>query len=433
MLQLIWLMLIALHIGATGVWWWMMPGGFPSSATEFWINQFFPPLIVVVLLVALLARGKVGPAILPAVLAAIPTFWMAFAISSRLTFDASFESAWHLPFVAAFIVAVLWINNVRTRVTAWWLVPLLVIPAAIAGWALPGTQRAPEPSTTPAGAALAAAPSGLPDTRVIKLTKEAQLRAGEARLVVKRDKLIVNVQPLLAFADRSPDRCWVGLAPPGTSTATTRSLTARAKEGTGWRLQYKDESASSLAVSAARDGSVLLDASSRLDKPIFSHVNSATEVSVQGHTMLSIVFSPAPQTRIEAPSSTSAARFAYLDGNDGFHVVQATTRGRGPYTELAAGKLKRGEPLTVTLYDAGKAAVTVRLDDWSAQASTALSPTAGDGLPVNAIELVRGGDADTAPVLLTFSLAATSLGRGTASVGHAAGVYRNRVTVTPAP
>ena len=50
-------------------------------------------------------------------------------------------------------------------------------------------------------------------------------------------------------------------------------------------------------------------------------------------------------------------------------------------------------------------------------------------MPVNAIELVRGGDADTAPVLISFSLAATNIGRGTASVGHAAGVYRNRITV----
>ena len=83
----------------------------------------------------------------------------------------------------------------------------------------------------------------------------------------------------------------------------------------------------------------------------------------------------------------------------------------------------------LTLYDGDKAAFTVTLDGLVGAGLDALSPTAGDGLPVNAIELVRGGDADTTPGLITASLAATSLGRGTATVGHAAGVYRDRVTV----
>ena len=227
---------VALHIGAAGVWWWMMPGGFPSSATEFWVNQSIPPLIIAVLLTALVARGKVGPALLPPVLAAIPLFWMAFAISSRLTFDVSFESAWHLPFVAAFVVAVLWINNMRTRVIAKWLLPIILIPAALIGWALPGTQRAPEPSTTPTGAALPSAPPRPVDARVIKLTKDAQIRPGEARVVVKRDKMILNVQPMLRLRRSLARSLLAGLAPPGTSTATNRVLTGKAKEGTGWKL-----------------------------------------------------------------------------------------------------------------------------------------------------------------------------------------------------
>ena len=250
MMQVVWLLLLALHIGAAGVWWWMMPGGFPSTATEFWVNQAIPPVIMAVLLTALVARGKVGPALLPPVLAAIPLFWMAFAISARLTFDVSFESAWHLPFVAAFVMAVLWINRMRTRLVAKWLLPIIVIPAALAGWALPGTQRAPEPATTPTGTALPSAPAAPFDARVIKLSKDAQIRPGEARVVIKRDKMILNVQPMLSFTDRSPDRCWQALAPPGTSTATNRILSAKAKEGAGWKLYSKDEDVSVLGVTA---------------------------------------------------------------------------------------------------------------------------------------------------------------------------------------
>ncbi len=417
MLQLIWLLLLALHIGAAAVWWWLMPGG-----------SLWPPVIVALLATALIARGRLGEALLPPVLAALPLFWMAFAISSRLVFDVSFESAWHLPFVAAFGFGVLWIHKMRLRVTAWWLVPLIVIPAAIFGWVLPGTQRAPDPTTMPTGAAFGPPPSGMSDGRVIKLSKDAQVRPGEARVVVRHDKLVLNVLPLLNFADRSPDRCWTSLAPEGTTKPTNRIFAGRVRDGAGWKLYYKDEDMSVLGVSS-HDGVVELDASSRLPQPIFSHVNSSAEVAVSGHTKLTVAFSPAPDKHIELAVATGAARFAYLDANDTFHVMQATTRQRGPFTELASGPLKRGDPLVVTLYDGGKVAFTITLADWSAQASTALSPTAGSGIAVNAIELLRAGEPDSAPALITFSLADTSIGRGTMTVGHAAGVYRNRIRI----
>jgi hypothetical protein len=428
MLQLVWLLLLALHIGAAGVWWWLMPGGFPSSATEFWVNQFWPPVIVVLLVVALLARGKLGEALLPAALAAIPAFWLTFGLSARLTFDASFESAWHTPFVLAFGLAVLWIHKMRLRVRAWWLVPLFVIPAAIFGWALPGTQRAPEPSTTPTGASFAPPPPVLGDAKVIKLAKDAQVRPDEGRVVVKRDKMILNVLPFLSFTDRSPDRSWVSLAPEGTSKPTNRILAAKVRDGAGWKLYYKDEDGSVLGVTS-QGTTVQLDAASRIAKPIFSHLNAWAELAVSGHTKLTVSFSPVPDKRVELAAPTAAERFAYVDANDTFHIMQATTRQRGPFTEIASGRLKKGDPLVVTLYDGDKATFAVTLADWSAQASTALSPTAGAGIPVNAIELLRAGEPETAPALVTFSLASTSIGRGTQSVGHTAGVYRDRMTI----
>jgi hypothetical protein len=96
--------------------------------------------------------------------------------------------------------------------------------------------------------------------------------------------------------------------------------------------------------------------------------------------------------------------------------------------------MKRSDPLVLTIYDGDKAMFSVALEDWAAQAATQLSPTAGWGIPVNAIELVRGGDPETAPALISLSLAATAIGRGSQTVGHTAGVYRNRMTVRlPAP
>ena len=430
MIQLIWLTLLAVHTGAAAVWWWLMPGGFPGSSSEYWVNQVVPLIAVVVLLTALFARGRFNHIVLPAVLAAIPAFWMAFGISARLVFDDSFRSLWNLPFIGGAAVGGLWVHQFRLRLVAKWLVPLLVVPAILAGWSFPGSQRAPDPATTPVGAAFDKPPAGAAlDRKVIRLTKDAQVRPDDGRVVVRRDAMILNVQPMLSFANRSPDRCWTALAPEGTSTATSRIFVAKLHDGARFRLWYRDEDASVLDVSAARDGAVELDARSRLVHAVFAHVDTYAELTVSGHKKLTVAFSPLPQQRIEPAPATGAVRFAYLDAGDTLHIVQASQRQRGPFTELAAGRLKRGDPLVLTLYDGDKAAFSVTLDDWAAQASTQLSPTAGDGLPVNAIQMVRGGEPESAPVLITLTLADTSIGRGTQTVGHAPGVYRDRITV----
>jgi hypothetical protein len=311
-----------------------------------------------------------------------------------------------------------------------WLVPVTALAAIVAGWSFPGTQRAPDPATNPTGASFAAAPAGPSDQKVIKLTKEAQIRPGESRVVFKHDKVILTVQPLLDFANRSPDRCWTALAPEGESKATNRILAVKVHDGSKWSFWYKDEDASVLDVSANKDGSVLLDGLSRIPKAIFSHNNSSAELTLSGHKKLTVAFSPLGDRRFDVPVATGAARFGYVDAADTFHLMQAADRARGPFSELAAGKLKHGDPITLTIYDEDKPAFRVTLDDWSAQLSTQLSPTAGYGLPVNAITMARGGDAEATPVLISFTLADTSIGRGTATVGHTPGVYRNRVTVS---
>ncbi len=66
----------------------------------------------------------------------------------------------------------------------------------------------------------------------------------------------------------------------------------------------------------------------------------------------------------------------------------------------------------------------LELKDFSSEASTELSPTAGWGLPMNAIELWPTGGC-----LVVITLAGTSVGRGYDSVGHRAGTYRGRMLV----
>ena len=67
-------------------------------------------------------------------------------------------------------------------------------------------------------------------------------------------------------------------------------------------------------------------------------------------------------------------------------MVQATSGEKGLFHPLASGRLDRGQPLTITILDRDQPVASLTLLDWSSQASTELSPTAGWGLPQNAIE-----------------------------------------------
>jgi hypothetical protein len=127
------------------------------------------------------------------------------------------------------------------------------------------------------------------------------------------------------------------------------------------------------------------------------------------------------------------ARFAYLNAQQQFSVVEARSGEKGPFQPLAAGPLQRGEPLTLLLYEGDDIAASVTLDDWSTQLSTDLSPTAGWGVPMNAIEFFRLGENETDPIEIYLTLAGTSVGRGWDTVGHRAGMYRNRMRIELPP
>lgn len=51
-------------------------------------------------------------------------------------------------------------------------------------------------------------------------------------------------------------------------------------------------------------------------------------------------------------------------------------------------------------------------------------------MPQNAIQLLREGNAPDGAIVIHLVLAATGIGRGWDTVGHAPGVYRNRIDVS---
>ena len=123
------------------------------------------------------------------------------------------------------------------------------------------------------------------------------------------------------------------------------------------------------------------------------------------------------------------ARLAYLDSKQIFHVVEASSGEKGPFKTLQQGALNRDEPLQITIYSDGIPQCRITLKDWATQVSTQLSPTAGWGLPENSIEFSLTSDNRKNSGVIFFTLAATSVGRGWDSVGHASGRYRNRMDI----
>lgn len=251
-----------------------------------------------------------------------------------------------------------------------------------------------------------------------------------ATVVVRHEKLTLHIEPILTFVSTSPDRFWTLFSPDRPNPIRLDKL--RRWPG-GFAANYLSDFRSHLEVDTA-GAEVRINTVSELPQPIYSHLNSYANFYLYGDQPIAIAFSPRGERFAVLPSDYPIgrpARFACLKPNGRFEVVEASSGEKGPFNLLAVEELQREEPLTITLFDGEQPAFEIVLHDWSAQASTQLSPTAGWGMPENAIEFSLSDAGNVA--MISVTLAGTSVGRGWDSVGHAPGVYRNRMTVRVLP
>ncbi len=178
---------------------------------------------------------------------------------------------------------------------------------------------------------------------------------------------------------------------------------------------------------------VAVEAITRLDQPVYSHLNSFSDFEIRGHRRLSLRFSPCPGVPIEVRPSDypigRPVRFAFVDRDGFFKVAEGSSGEKGPFRILASGPLGPEQSLSITLCDQDRPVGRIALADWASQSDKNLSPTAGWGVPVNAIEFSLSGDSPSSPASIFVTLAGTSVGRGWDCVGHAAGTYRNRIAI----
>jgi hypothetical protein len=365
--------------------------------------------------------------------------WATAALTTLVLFPGS---GVRLAIVGAIGAAVLIRSSLRTHRpdpkspgTFAILVPLILI-----GVLLPWTQRAAPATTHPLNPELPTVPSssGQPSPpQWIPLGTRAQFMPETASLRLVHQGCTLFVDPLLTFHSRSPDRFWTLFAPRAFHGAPGRSLSAWQTHSNGIHTVYTGFGTDHVEAARTTNETVELTAFTRLADAVHSHLNTFTEVTITGHQQLSLRFSPCPDVPIEVrvmeyPRGLPA-RLAYLDSQGGFHVVQATSGEKGPFHPLASGRLDRGQPLTITVLDRDQPVASLTLLDWSSQASTELSPTAGWGLPQNAIDFSLSDPDPSSPAALFISLASTSVGRGFESVSHTPGTYRNRMRIQTGP
>jgi hypothetical protein len=271
----------------------------------------------------------------------------------------------------------------------------------------------------------------------VRLGKNLFVQTSDGSIAAPFGGLTIMLEPILTFSSQSPDGCPVVLVRPADRAGPSpRFLRARQNGDQSVSLSYDlaRQGPAFLSVTADRAGqSLTLEAISRLDRNIYSHLNSFCDLEIRGHRQLALEFSPCPSVPIEVRRFDypfgRPARFAFLDRFGDFRVVEAESGEKGPYRTLARGRLRRDEPLSITLLDAATPRAKVTLLDWALQVDTGLSPTAGWGVPANAIEFSLTGDAPQSPASIFITLAGTSVGRGWDCVAHAAGTYRNRIVI----
>jgi hypothetical protein len=428
---------LVLHAGAAVSVLMLLPRGFPLSHPRSFANVLVPCLVLCASLgTGVLLRAR--PRAATSSLAAYPAAWLGFALSTTLCFPVSGGLVARFAGAGALFLALGWVVWFRSFRPANALVlSLTALTGSVVGLVLPRTQRSPAPSTRPAPFAMTAPPPGTamsPAEVSVALTPNLRVQQEQGQVEMQLGKLRMVVDPFLEFQSRSPDGFWTVFS---EQRPQQRLLAHSTLHGSVLDLAY--EPAHQLRVEALATGALNIDATTFVERDVYSHLNSFTTLLLSGHQRLGLRFSACPGATIEITHADypvgAPASFAYLDENGTFRVVRAASAEKGPYTTLASGSLGRGASLGITFVELSatlaRALGELEFADWARELSTELSPTAGFGVPQNAIQFGLASTEAASQAYIVLSLASTGVGRGWDSVGHRAGHYRNRMAWRP--
>lgn len=429
-----WSVVLLLHAATAIAAWLLLPRGFAPMSARYVSNELGPPLLFSAA-ASLLVAGIVWPRAAAPLHAALPALWLALGISLWLVFPITGRRLGLTSIaVGLALCPFTWLSIRQGRRRG-----LALVAAAIgAAFAvvIVSCLKPPAPSTAPTEARparYAGEPAAPVDDRDVELTPSLRVNPSRSQVDLQLPGLMVTVWPRLELFDGSPDGFWTVFGHPTWRPAPASIVSREGKTLSAWQA----DGALALRVGDTGDGGASIEAWSELASPAWSHLGSYASVMVRGHTRLAARFSACPDALTELayvdPAGSSNARFATIDPSGAFRVLEAAAAEKGPFVELSRGQLDAGEPLVIELVEMGgdrsTRVLAIVLSDWSAQASTAPSPTAGYGVPMNAIELRLAGPEPSSAAWITTTLAGTGIGRGWDAVAHAPGRYVNHMTI----
>ncbi len=430
-LRALWLVLLASHGALAWFWSRAAPRAFPTDHLKFWANEVLPVALFIPCVVGTWAALVGRRHLLLICAAGVGPLWLAAALAGRLLFPVSLSLLFLLPLALGALATLAWLaaHAGEARFTWPWTIAFCLAAAsgAALGILFAFAQRAPLPQTRPLSAPMPSIPL-TPQPPASVAVRGARLDVWRASLSLPCGGRQLEIEPLLRFYGRSSDRFWVR----GPRQRPDLVPVAARRLGEAWQVKYSGTIERFLSVAPQSRG-FLVEGWARLETPLYSHLNAFATLRLRGASHPSLLFSAAPERPIDVLFAEypigAPQRQAWLEPTGTFRVTQASAAEKGPFRTLAEGPLARDAPLAITLLDAQTPLCRVILEDWPRQLSVDLSPTGGWGAPVNAVEFsLVSGD-----VMISFTLAGTSVGRGIDSTGHAAGVYRNRLRVEPIP
>lgn len=409
-----WTSVLSLGLCAFGasVTLWRRPTVFPPSHPLFWATTATVVALWLVTVVSFAAALRAWPRLSFAMGLVPGVLLMSGSVAGRFVFPMT-EGTY---FGAPFSVGLLWVVTAYRAFRELGARQRLAVVAASMVWvplgAVQSMARAPpEVGTAPLLAELPA--SGARELEGVTVT-------GDGHVQVACGRGVMTIGTLLRFQDASDDGFW-----PITRTPTVlRAMEPPALDGPLRRASLSLERI---------DGGVLIGAATLVPKKTASHLSRYSDVTVTGLTAPSLRFDVTgavelPLLPFDYPKGRPA-HFAALTPEGELVAWRGTSAEKGPFVELARGKVARGAPVTMTLLEEGRPQCSVTWEDFTAQADVTLSPAAGEGVPVNVIQFGRPAT-DESRVVVIVSLASTGVGQGMETVWHAQGVYRNRVVVS---
>jgi len=389
------LVAVAHLVGACG-WWSALAGGFPLLHRMSVANRWIPLLVGLVAIGSLVAARR-APRWTRRGALVLAGLWFGIAGCGAVLFHSSSGWVW---------AACAGVGVVGVLLAGWRQGMGSLVVGVGVGVAAAAVQR-----------------SGPAATRPLGTGPEFEAPAGPCSWdgtmsLAARPGVQVHVNPLLVFESVSQDRFWTVFAGRWWGEPVRcdgEEVTDGVRRG-----RFTGEGRMVLAAEEV-DEELRIDAGVELADEVYSHLNHFLAVTVTGDEV-SLAFAGCAPVVPSRPDGASV--FAYVEAGGQLVVARASRREKGPFAELCRTALADGV-VVVRVHVRGEAVADVELHDFAAQADTTLSPTAGWGVPGNAIEFwsVPGS------MYLVATLSGTSVGRGFHSVGHAAGRYRNRVVV----